>query len=120
MKRTIVLVIACLAMVVALSSSDAMTGPGGETTVKLTAKKFEYIPSQITVKKGTQVVLEISSEDAKHGFNLPDFGVRADIKPGSITRVTFTPDKTGTFTFACDVFCGSGHEDMSGQLTVVE
>jgi cytochrome c oxidase subunit 2 len=29
-----------------------------------------------------------------------------------------TPDKTGTFTFLCDVFCGSGHEDMSGTLIV--
>ena len=120
MKREIALVIAGLAVILASSSGDAMKAAGSETTVKVTAKKFQYSPAQITVKKGTQVVLEITSEDAKHGFNLPDFGVRADVKPGAVTRVTFIPDKTGTFTFACDVFCGSGHEDMSGQLTVVE
>ena len=120
MKRTIAFVIAGCTVFLGISSRDAMKAAGGQTTIKLTAKRFEYNPAQITVKKGTQVVLEISSEDAKHGFNLPDFGVRADIKPGAITRVTFTPDKAGTFSFACDVFCGSGHEDMSGQLTVVE
>jgi len=92
----------------------------GETVVKMTAKKFQYSPAQVTVKKGTPVTLELTSVDSKHGFNLPDFGVRADVKPGAVTRVTFTPDKTGTFTFACDVFCGSGHEDMSGAVIVVD
>src|SRR5215471_9524029 len=94
--------------------------PVAETTVRVTAKKFEYSPARITVKKGQQVSLELVSEDVHHGFNLPDFKVRADLKPGAITRVTFTPDKSGTFTFACDVFCGSGHEDMSGTLVVVD
>jgi cytochrome c oxidase subunit 2 len=54
------------------------------------------------------------------GFNLPDFNVRGDIMPGKVTRVRFVPDKTGTFTFLCDLFCGSGHEEMNGKLTVVD
>ena len=52
------------------------------------------------------------------GFSAPDFNVRADILPGMIDRVRITPDKAGTFEFVCDVFCGSGHEDMSGTLIV--
>jgi len=88
--------------------------------IKLTAKKFEYSPSEITVKKGEPVVIEASSEDVKHGFTLPDFGIRTDIKPGSVNRVSFTPDRAGRFGFACDVFCGGGHEDMSGTLIVTE
>ncbi|HMA09868.1 MAG TPA: cytochrome c oxidase subunit II, partial [Ramlibacter sp.] len=52
------------------------------------------------------------------GFNLPDFGVRADLVSGKVTRVELTPDKAGSFTFLCDVFCGTGHEDMSGRLVV--
>jgi heme/copper-type cytochrome/quinol oxidase subunit 2 len=34
------------------------------------------------------------------------------------TRVTLTPDKEGTYPFHCDVFCGDGHEDMTGTLVV--
>jgi cytochrome c oxidase subunit II len=49
-----------------------------------------------------------------------DFGVRAEVKPGEVTRLRITPDKTGKFPFACDVFCGSGHEEMSGTLVVTE
>jgi cytochrome c oxidase subunit II len=54
------------------------------------------------------------------GFNLPDFKTRADIVPGKTTRVRLVPDKAGSFVFLCDVFCGIGHEGMSGKLTVVE
>jgi heme/copper-type cytochrome/quinol oxidase subunit 2 len=25
---------------------------------------------------------------------------------------------TGTFVFHCDVFCGSGHEEMAGRIVV--
>ena len=52
------------------------------------------------------------------GFSVPDFNVRADIVPGQVARVRLTPDKAGTFTFLCDIFCGSGHETMSGTMVV--
>jgi cytochrome c oxidase subunit 2 len=52
------------------------------------------------------------------GFNLADFNARADVIPGKTTTVRVTPDKTGSFTFVCDIFCGSGHEDMYGTLIV--
>src|SRR5438094_10452976 len=91
-----------------------------EQVIRLTAKKFDYTPNEITVKKGVPVVLEITSLDRDHGFKLREFGVRADIKPGATTRVRIVPNKTGRFPFQCDVFCGSGHEDMSGELVVVD
>jgi cytochrome c oxidase subunit II len=91
-----------------------------ERVVHITAKKFDFTPDAITLKKGEPVVFEISSADRKHGFNLRAFGVRADVQPGAVTRVRFTPDKTGKFTFSCDVFCGDGHEEMSGTVIVTE
>jgi cytochrome c oxidase subunit II len=105
-----------------LAAGTVVIGSGAprEKVIKLTAKKFEYSPAEITVKKGEPVVIQVSSEDVKHGFTLPDFGIRTDIKPGSVNRVSFTPDKSGRFAFACDVFCGGGHEDMSGTLIVTE
>ena len=46
-------------------------------------------------------------------------GLSADIVPGKPVRVPFTPGKTGSFEFACDVFCGSGHEEMTGVIKVL-
>jgi cytochrome c oxidase subunit II len=91
-----------------------------EQVVRISASTFEFKPSEIVIKKGVPVTLELISQDRHHGFKLAEFHLRADIKPGVIEKVRFTPDKIGTFTFICDVFCGDGHEDMSGTLRVVE
>ena len=120
-----------VAIVVALFGLFAITGgwrryasasspTGAEQVIHLTAKRFEYTPSEITLKKGVPVVLEITSLDRDHGFKVPELGVRADIKPGETTRVRIVPDRIGQFEFRCDVFCGSGHEDMAGELNVVD
>lgn len=91
-----------------------------EQVIKITAKKFDYAPNQITLKKGVPVVLEFTTADVLMGFNVPDLGARADIIPGKVVRLRIVPDKLGSFTFFCDIFCGSGHEDMTGSITVVE
>ena len=119
MKRIIALATAAL-IVVGCTTIRGTRRDHSEQVIHVTAKKFEYTPSEITVKKGVPVVLEITSLDRHHGFQLREFGVRADIEPGEVTRVRIQPEKTGRFPFECDVFCGSGHEDMSGELIVVD
>ena|SRR5215467_7448900 len=94
--------------------------PNNEQVIRISASAFEFKPSEITVKKELPVTLELVSMDRHHGFKLSEFHLRADIRPGSVTRVRFVPDKAGTFAFLCDFFCGDGHEDMSGRLRVVE
>jgi cytochrome c oxidase subunit 2 len=91
-----------------------------ERIIKITAKKFEFAPSTIELKVGEPVILEITSLDRKHGFAAPDLHVDTVIVPGKPTRVRIVPDHAGTFSFHCSVFCGSGHEDMGGQLVVTE
>ncbi len=89
-----------------------------ERVIKMVARRFTFTPDKVTLKKGVPVVLEITTADVLMGFNAPDFQTRADIIPGKVARVRLVPDKTGTFTFLCDVFCGSGHETMNGTITV--
>jgi cytochrome c oxidase subunit 2 len=91
-----------------------------EQIIHISASSFEFKPSEISVKKGVPVTLEIVSQDHHHGFRLSEFHLRADIQPGVTEKIRFVPDKLGKFSFLCDVFCGEGHEEMSGTLTVVE
>src|SRR5262249_48863319 len=91
-----------------------------EKVIRIDAKRFDYTPGEATLKKGEAVILELTSSDVLMGFNLPDFNVRADVVPDKVTRVRFVPDKTGSFTFLCDVFCGTKHEEMNGRLTVID
>jgi cytochrome c oxidase subunit II len=97
----------------------AASQPQAKTKViSVVAKKFEYSPSEIRLKMGETVVLELISQDVVMGFNAPDFKTRADIIPGVKTRVSLTPNKVGEFTFYCDIFCGDGHENMTGTIIV--
>jgi cytochrome c oxidase subunit 2 len=107
------------------TSNDSMALSGGlsprpSRVIQISAKRFEFNPSSIQLKLGEPVILELTSLDREHGFSAPDLALEADIRPGEPTRIAFTPKKVGTFPFHCDIFCGDGHEDMSGLLVVRE
>jgi hypothetical protein len=96
MKRTIVVTVLVVLGTIGIAVgwhrfASAAVPAGAEQIVQMTAKKFEYNPSQITLKKG-----------------------------GQVTRVRIVPDRIGTFEFRCDVFCGDHHEDMAGEIVVVD
>lgn len=86
--------------------------------ISMTAKKWEFDPSEIRVKMGERVRLTIKSIDVKHGFAIPEFDVKQDLEPQKDTIVEFVASKKGEFTFFCSVFCGEGHQDMKGKLIV--
>ena len=89
-----------------------------EKVIKVTARKFEFTPAEIKLKLGEPVVLELTSLDRKHGFLVPDLKIEETIEPGKTVRVRIVPDKVGTYDFHCNLFCGSGHEDMTGRIVV--
>ena len=89
-----------------------------ERTIAVVARKFVFLPNEIALKVGEPVVLEFTSPEVVMGFHAPELNLRAVIVPGQAARVRFTPDRAGTFAFLCDVFCGDGHESMSGKIVV--
>jgi len=102
------------------AASGVGNDAGDEQVIGVMAQRFTFTPNEIVVKKGRPVVLEFSSLDFVHGFNIPSLKLRADLPPGKITRVRFTPDRVGEHSFVCDNFCGEGHEDMHGRIVVKE
>jgi cytochrome c oxidase subunit 2 len=111
--------IAMVAMLIGLGPSKAGE-KANEHVIKIVAQRFQYTPSEITLKKGEPVTLEFTSLDFLHGFKVPALGVRANLTPGIPTLVHLQPDTVGRFPFLCDNFCGDGHEDMSGVFVVTE
>ncbi|HUL21351.1 MAG TPA: cupredoxin domain-containing protein [Thermodesulfobacteriota bacterium] len=122
MKSTTIrlLIYSAAAVFIFISIGGYLGAAENEPVIQITAKKFEYSPKEITLKKGVPVVLEFTSLDRLHGFNCPGLGIRLDIRPGKANRIRFVPDKVGMFPFHCDNFCGSGHEGMRGTITVTE
>ena len=86
--------------------------------VKMVAQRFHYTPAEFRVKAGVPVVLEFTSLDFVHGFNLPQLKTRADLPPGRVTRVELPASAPGVYDFVCDNFCGDNHEEMHGRMIV--
>jgi cytochrome c oxidase subunit II len=106
------------AALAAVTGGVAIRSFAAERVIPIKAHKFTYEPDEIVLKLNEPAILEFTSADVVMGFNAPDFKVRATIIPGQTARVRIVPDKTGTFVFHCDVFCGDGHEDMDGTIRV--
>ena len=121
LKRTISIVFVLAAVFTASAFAqehqDATPAPH---EIQMTAKKYEFNPSVITVKKGEQVKLVITATDRDHGFKLDAFKINQHLKKGEAATVEFTADQAGEFPFQCSVICGMGHHRMKGKLVVEE
>jgi cytochrome c oxidase subunit 2 len=107
------LILGALSRVVVSASAPA------EQVVEVTAKKWEFAPSKLVLHQGVPVVLELRSLDRKHGFAVPELGIRVDVTPEKPARVRIVPTKLGTFAVHCDVFCGEGHDGMVAEIDVI-
>jgi len=102
--------VCALALAGALSQSRAAAA---ERVVEITAKRFEFSPREVTLKRGETVRLQLHSEDVVHGFFQRKLGIDTEIEPGKTTEVVVTPAEAGRFLVICHHFCGSGHGGMN-------
>jgi heme/copper-type cytochrome/quinol oxidase subunit 2 len=105
--------------------------------IQLTARKYEFSPSEVHVKLGTKVQLKIIAIDRDHGFTIVRdpagdncsphpglaFTLAADgddwrLKRGKETVIEFIARVPGTYGFSCSLVCGLHHGRMKGQLIV--
>ena len=101
--------------------------PGEAMEVQVTAKKwlwqFEYPDGtrsvgDLHVPANKPVKFVMTSEDVLHDFFVPDMRVKHDLIPGRFTEVWFNPTVMGKHVITCAEYCGKGHSDMRGTLTV--
>lgn len=97
----------------------------GQDTVKkvdVTAERFAFTPSEITVERGTTIEFHLTSEDTDHGFRI--IGTEVDVQIPKRRRgetvVRYTADTAGRFVIECSRPCGAGHTAMRAVLVVKE
>ena len=88
--------------------------------IEIVAQRFYFTPSEITLKKGQPVILDLTSKDVEHGLALVAFNKVVKAKKGQSSQVEFTPTEAGTFVAQCAVFCGAGHGSMKLTVHVTE
>ena len=114
------LFIAILSTASVASFIRAFAEPAPEPRViEVTARRFEFVPSQIEATVGEPLRLMVHSDDGVHGFEIKKFKVSKDIPHDDRpVIINFTPTAEGEFPIVCSEYCGKGHDDMRGTLVV--
>ena len=75
---------------------------------------------EIYLPVGKPVKALLRSKDVLHNYTVPQFRVKMDMVPGTVTYLWFTPMETGSFDILCEELCGIGHHVMRGRIVVAE
>lgn len=90
------------------ATAAVSTGSGQE--VALEVSEYGYKPDVIKVKKGVPLTVRTNSTanaGCVRGLMIPEFSINKALAVGA-DSFTFTPDKTGTFEFTCQMRMSKG------------
>jgi heme/copper-type cytochrome/quinol oxidase subunit 2 len=126
----VVLIMMNWLIVLALATSPQAIGPSGpqdpspETqdhrVIRVSAERFAFTPSEITVERGTVIEFHLTSDDTDHGFRIvgTDVNVAIPKRRRGEAVVTYVADTAGRFVIECSRPCGAGHTAMRATLVV--
>ena len=75
-------------------------------------------PAVIHVKQSANVVLDVSTQDVQHGFQVPELGINEPIQPGRPAEIPLETSRKGEFKVECSIICGPGHDDMQAKIVI--
>ncbi len=120
MKRTVLLVIACLLIACTsgtdrpVVSAEAKVDTDGVQRIEVEMHSYYFDPSRIVVQAGKPVEIKLhnSSHVVPHNFTIADesISVSASKWGWGSTTITFTPTKPGEYRF----FCHKGDHEKNG------
>ena len=68
--------------------------------------------NELRLPVGRQVSLNLQSDDVIHSFWIPKLAGKVDMIPNTSNRLSFTPEKKGSFYGQCAELCGVAHAQM--------
>ena len=101
--------------------------PMAGNVIDVEASMSGFDKKEIRVQVGQPVTIRLTSLDnshhtdggGKHQWAVDELGVDVIAQPESSNYATFTPEKTGSYTFYCDICCGGkANPTMNGQIIV--
>jgi cytochrome c oxidase subunit II len=76
------------------------------------------VANEMHVPVNTPLTVYVTSRDVIHGFWVPEVRLKADMVPGLVSPIRFTPTQTGTYRIVCSEYCGALHGKMQGKLVI--
>jgi len=102
--------------------------PGNAFTVEAIGHQFFYefryptlwkpVSQELHLPLNEPVTVKVTSGDVIHGFWAPEIRLKADMVPGLVNTLRFTPTRPGTYRIVCTEFCGVAHGAMVGKIVI--
>lgn len=86
--------------------------------VHVLMKKWAIVPARIVVPQGAKVELILTTSDVEHGIGVRGLAINESIQPGRTTVVRFLAQTPGVYPMRCSVYCGRGHDKMTGEIVI--
>lgn len=102
--------------------------PGDVLTMEAIGHQFKFefryprlktsVYDDMHVPVGTPITLHVTSADVLHSYWVPEVRIKADMVPGLVQTLRFTPEKIGTYRIICTEFCGTNHGNMVASMHI--
>ena len=112
------------ASVLFLVSTAAVSAvPGGQDQGQVreftvSGDRFAFSPASLAVNKNDLVKITFTAQDIPHSFTIDDYRIVKRAGAGQTVSFEFRADRSGGFTFYCNLSQDAKCRDMKGTLTV--
>jgi cytochrome c oxidase subunit II len=79
---------------------------------------YTFTPNSIQVNKNDLVKITFTAQDIAHSFALDDYRIVKRANAGQTVTFEFRADRSGPFTFYCNLSQDAKCKDMKGTFTV--
>jgi cytochrome c oxidase subunit 2 len=79
---------------------------------------YGFSPGSMTVNRNDLVKITFTAQDMAHSFTIDDYRIVKRAGAGQTVTFEFRADKSGPFTFYCNLSQDPKCKDMKGTLTV--
>ena len=108
--------VASVLLLVSVAAQNEIQGQVREFTVSGNA--FRFSPASLTVNKNDLVKITFTAQDMAHSFTIDDYRIVKRAGAGQTVTFEFRADRSGPFTFYCNLSQDAKCKEMKGTLTV--
>ena len=111
-------ILATLAACVLLLVRTAAQDQGQVREFTVSGSRYAFSPASIPVNKNDLVKIAFTARDIAHSFTIDDYRIVKRAGAGQTVTFEFRADRSGSFTFYCNLSTDEKCKEMKGTLTV--
>ena len=111
-------VFACLGLAAAMWARTSAGGQGQVREFTVEGNQFAFSPARIEVQKDDLVKVTFTARDMAHSFTLDEYRIVKRASAGQTVVFEFRADRSGSFTFYCNLSQSDKCREMKGHLDV--